>query len=65
MEKYFKSRGENKRMTQSNLKLANFFFLSFFFFFFEVEKDSFVAFPGKGGHRGLMPSKLCVQTWSG
>ena len=60
MEKYFKSRGENKLMTQSNLKLAN-----FFFFFFEVQKDSFVAFPDKGGHRGLMPSKLCVQTWSG
>ena len=25
----------------------------------EVEKNSFIAFPGKGGHSGLTPSKLC------
>jgi len=25
----------------------------------KVEKDSFIALPGKGGHRGLVPSKLC------
>ena len=30
----------------------------------EVE-SSFIALPGKGGHSGLMPSKLCVLTWSG
>ena len=23
----------------------------------EVEKNSFIALPGKGGHKGLMPSK--------
>ena len=23
----------------------------------EVEKDSFIALPGKGGHSGLLPSK--------
>ena len=28
-----------------------------------VEKDSFVAMPGKGGHSRLMPSKPCVPTW--
>ena len=28
-----------------------------------VEKNSFIALPGKGRHRGLMPSKLCVPTW--
>lgn len=26
----------------------------------EVEKNSFIAVPGKGGHRELGPSKLCV-----
>ena len=26
----------------------------------EVEKNIFIAFPGKGGHSGLMHSKLCV-----
>ena len=31
----------------------------------EVEKDSFIALPGKGGHSGLMPSKLCVPAWRG
>ena len=25
----------------------------------EVEKDSFIALPGKGGHNRLVPSKLC------
>ena len=25
----------------------------------EVEKYSFIALPGKGGHSGLMPSKSC------
>ena len=29
----------------------------------EVEKNSFIALPGKGGHSGLMPSRLCVPTW--
>ena len=38
----------------------------------EVEKNSFIALPGKGGHSGLMPSELCprelpgspvVRTW--
>ena len=28
----------------------------------EVEKNSFIVLPGKGG---LMPSKLCVPTWGG
>ena len=28
----------------------------------EVEKNSFIALPGKGGHSRLMPSKLCVPT---
>ena len=28
----------------------------------ETEKNSFIAFPGKGGHRGLMPSEWCVPT---
>ena len=31
----------------------------------EVEKNSFIALPGKGGHSGLMPSKLCVPPWGG
>ena len=31
----------------------------------EVEKNSFIALPGKGGHRWLMCSKLCVPTWGG
>ena len=30
--------------------------------FGEVEKNSFIVLPGKGGHSGLMPSKLCVPT---
>ena len=25
-----------------------------------IEKDNFVSLLGKGGHSGLMPSKLCV-----
>jgi len=25
----------------------------------EVEKNNFIAFPGKGGHSRLIPSKLC------
>ena len=25
----------------------------------EVGKDSFIALPGKGGHSGLLPRKLC------
>ena len=25
----------------------------------EVEKDSFITLPGKGGHSGLLPQKLC------
>ena len=28
----------------------------------EVESNSFIALPGKGGHSELMPSKLCVPT---
>ena len=28
----------------------------------EVEKNSFIALPDKGGDSGLMPSKLCVPT---
>ena len=28
----------------------------------EVEKNSFIALPDKGGHSGLVPSKLCVPT---
>ena len=28
----------------------------------EVEKNSFIALPGKGGHSGRMPSKQCVPT---
>ena len=31
----------------------------------ELEKKSFIAFPGKGVHGGLMPSKLCVPSWRG
>ena len=31
----------------------------------EVEKKSFIALPGKGGHSRIMPSKLCVPTWRG
>ena len=31
----------------------------------EVEKNSFIALPGKRGHSGLMPSKLCIPSWSG
>ena len=33
--------------------------------FGEVEINSFIALPGKGGHSGLMPSGLCVPTWRG
>ena len=29
----------------------------------EVEKDSFIALPDKGGHSRLIPSKPCVPTW--
>ena len=29
----------------------------------KVEKDSFIALPGKGGHSRPMPSKPCVPTW--
>ena len=29
----------------------------------EVEKESFIALPGKGDCRGLMPSKPTVPTW--
>ena len=28
----------------------------------EVEKNSFIALPGKGGHSSYL-SKLCVPTW--
>ena len=28
----------------------------------EVEKNSFIALPGKGGHSGLVPSELFVPT---
>ena len=28
----------------------------------ELEKNSFIALPGKGGHSGLVPSKLYVPT---
>ena len=31
----------------------------------EVERNSFIALPGKGGHNGLMPSGLCVPPWRG
>ena len=34
----------------------------------EVEKNSFIALPGKGGHSGLVPSKNCVSQpggWGG
>ena len=31
----------------------------------ELEKHSFIALPGKGGHSRLIPPKLCVLTWSG
>lgn len=30
-----------------------------------VGKNSFIALPDKGGHKGLMPSKLCAPTWRG
>ena len=36
--------------------------LSFFWGGGEVEMNSFIALPGKGGHRGLMLSKLCVPS---
>ena len=29
----------------------------------EVEKNSFIALPGKGGHSRLRPQKLCALTW--
>ena len=29
----------------------------------EVEKDRFIAFPGKGGHSRLMPSEPSAPTW--
>ena len=44
MEKYFKSRGENKLMTQSNLKLANFFF----FFFLKYKRIVLLISQTKG-----------------
>ena len=28
----------------------------------EVEKNGFIALPGKGGHSRLVPQKLCVPT---
>ena len=31
----------------------------------EVEKSSFIALPGKGGHSGLMPPRLCHPPWRG
>ena len=31
----------------------------------EVEKDSFITLPGKGGHSGLLPQKLYALTWRG
>ena len=32
-------------------------------FHFHLEKDSFIALPGKGEHSGFVPSKSCVPTW--
>ena len=29
----------------------------------EMERNSFTALAGEGGHSGLMPSELCVLTW--
>ena len=29
----------------------------------EVEKNSFIALPGRGGHSGLLPSKPGFQPW--
>ena len=29
----------------------------------EVERNSFIALPGKLGHSGLVPSRLCVPPW--
>ena len=29
----------------------------------EVEKESIIALPGKGGQSWLMPSKPCVSPW--
>jgi len=31
----------------------------------EVDKNSFIALSGKGGHSKLVPSKLCVHHWRG
>ena len=31
----------------------------------KVEKNYFLALPSRGGHSGLMPSKLCALPWSG
>ena len=31
----------------------------------EVAKNTFIALPGKGGHSGLRPSKLCLPTEGG
>ena len=28
----------------------------------DVEKDSFIALPGNGGHSSLLPQKWCVPT---
>ena len=30
-----------------------------------MEKNSFIALPGEGGHNRLQPSKLCILTWRG
>ena len=32
-------------------------------FHFHLEKDRFIALPGKGEHIGFVPSKSCVPTW--
>ena len=31
----------------------------------EVEKNSFIALPGRADHSGLLPSELCVPPWRG
>ena len=31
----------------------------------ELERNSFIALPGEGGHSRLMPSRLCVSPWLG
>ena len=58
---YSKSRFRNS--------MLRFLFLYFFIIFLggedEVEKNNFIALPGKGDHRRLMPSKLYVPTRGG